>query len=140
MTSEDERAIVKAVEDWTAAWENGDWRLATQHYAADADWTNAFGVTCNSRAELEATLADIFSLPYVMAGRDRVVDHELRSVRPDVVLVTTRVDRSGQLTPSGEALGTRHTTHLRVLARTDAGWTIVSHLISDARVFQQPHH
>lgn len=140
MTSADEKAIVQAVENWTAAWEKGDWRLAAQHYAADADWTNAFGVTCKNGAELEATLADIFSLPYVMAGHDRVVGHELRSVSPDVVLVKTRVDRSGQLAPSGEPLRTRHTTHLRVFARKDARWRIVSHLISDARVAGEPHH
>jgi uncharacterized protein (TIGR02246 family) len=140
MTSEDERAIMRATQSWTAAWEEGDWRLATQHYAADADWTNAFGVTCKNRNELEATLAEIFSLPYVMAGRDRVIGHELRPVGPDVVLVKTGVDRSGQLTPSGEPLGTRQTTHLRVFAGTDGAWAIVSHFISDARVSEQPHH
>lgn len=140
MTSEDRRAIVEAVESWTAAWENGDWRPATQHYAEDAHWTNAFGVTCKSRRQLEATLAHIFSLPHVMAGRDEVTGHEIRSVGADVVLVRTRVERSGQLTPSGAPLGTRHTTHLRVLAQDDAGWKIVSHLISDARASKRPHH
>jgi uncharacterized protein (TIGR02246 family) len=140
MTSEDRRAIVEAVESWTAAWESGDWQPATQHYAEDADWTNAFGVTCKSRSELEAALAHIFSLPYVMAGRDEVAGHEIRSVGPDVVLVKTRVDRCGQLTPSGQRLGTRHTTHLRVLEKGDAGWKIVSHLISDARASELPHH
>jgi uncharacterized protein (TIGR02246 family) len=139
MTSEDRRAIVEAVESWTAAWENGDWRPATQHYAEDADWTNAFGVACKSRGELDATLAHIFSLTHVMAGRDEVGGHEIRSVRPDVVLVKTRIERSGQLTPSGQPLGTRHTTHLRVFARSEAGWKIVSHLISDARASQRPH-
>jgi uncharacterized protein (TIGR02246 family) len=141
MTSENKRAIVEAVESWTAAWgANANWRLATQHYAADADWTNAFGVTCKSRGELEATLAGIFSLSHVMAGRDEVAGHEIRSVRPDVVLVKTRVDRAGQLTPSGRPLGTRHTTHLRVFAQSEAGWKIVSHLISDARASQRPRH
>lgn len=140
MMSVDRKAIVEAVESWTVAWESGDWRLATEHYAEDADWTNAFGVTCKSRRELETALAHIFSLPYVMAGRDEVVGHEIRRVGRDVVLVKTRVDRSGQLTPSGEPLGTRHTTHLRVFARNNAGWRIVSHLISDARASVQPHH
>jgi hypothetical protein len=97
-------------------------------------------VTCNSRAELESTLAHIFSLPYVMAGKDRIVGQEIRCVRPDVALVTTRVKRSGQRTPSGEPLGTRHTTHLRVFARTELGWKIVSHVISDARAPQRPRH
>jgi uncharacterized protein (TIGR02246 family) len=140
MTSVDRRAIVEAVESWTSAWDSGDWRLATQHYAEDADWTNAFGITCKSREELEATLAHIFSLPHVMAGRDMVAGHEIRPVCPDVVLVRTRVERSGQLTPSGQPLGTRHTTHLRVLAQKNEGWKIVSHLISDARASRGQHH
>jgi uncharacterized protein (TIGR02246 family) len=140
MTSEDRKAIVEAVESWTAAWESGDWRLATHHYAKDADWTNAFGVNCKSRRELEATLKHLFSLPHVMAGRDEIAGHEIRSVRPDVVVVKTRIDRSGQLTSSGQPLGTRHTTHLRVLARSDPGWKIISHLISDARAPERGHH
>jgi uncharacterized protein (TIGR02246 family) len=140
MTNDDREAILKAVESWTAAWESGEWRRATQHYAEDADWTNAFGVTCKSRVELEATLENIFSLPHVMAGRDEVAGHEIRSVRPDVVLVKTRIERSGQLTPSGAPLETRHTTHLRVFARGDGEWKIVSHLISDARASEQPDH
>lgn len=140
MTGEDRRAIFKAVENWRAAWERSDSGLAIRDYAEDADWTNAFGVTCNSRAALESTLAHIFSLPYVMAGKDRIVGQEIRWVHPDVALVTTRVERSGQRTPSGERLGTRHTTHLRVFARTELGWKIVSHLISDARARRRPEH
>ena len=58
-TSKDRSAIFEAVENWRAAWERSDSRLATRDYAEDADWTNAFGVTCNSRAELESTLAHI---------------------------------------------------------------------------------
>lgn len=139
-TGEDTRAIFRAVENWRVAWQRNDSRLAAQDYAEDADWTNAFGVSCSSRAELEATLAHIFSLSYVMAGRDTVVGQEIRSVRPDVVLVRTGVRRSGQLTPSGEPLATRHTSHLRVFARTKAGWKIISHLISDAREGERLQH
>jgi uncharacterized protein (TIGR02246 family) len=139
-TTEDRAAIEKAVENWMAAWERKDPHLAVQDYAEDADWTNVFGVRCGSRAELEATLTQIFSSPFAMVGRDTVVGQELRFLRPDVVLVRTRVERHGQLMPSGEPMGTRHTTHLRVFERTEAGWKIVSHLISDARDHERPQH
>jgi uncharacterized protein (TIGR02246 family) len=139
-TTEDRAAIEKAVENWMAAWERKDPHLAVQDYAEDADWTNVFGVRCRSRAELEATLTQIFSSPFAMVGRDTVVGQELRFLRPDVVLVRTRVERHGQLMPSGEPMGTRHTTHLRVFERTEAGWKIVSHLISDARDHERPQH
>jgi uncharacterized protein (TIGR02246 family) len=130
---DDRRAIEKAVENWFSAWAQKDVRLAVQDYAEDADWINAFGRTCKGRPDLEMTIGEIFSSPYVMAGRDRIVGLEIRFVGPDVALATTRIERTGQLTPSGEPLGTRHTTHLRVFSRTPAGWKIASHLISDAR-------
>jgi uncharacterized protein (TIGR02246 family) len=123
-----------------AAWERQDAGLAVQDYADDADWTNVFGVRCRSRAELEATITDIFSSSHAMAGRDRLVDQEVRFLGPDVALVRTHVERRGQLMPSGQSMGTRHTTHLRAFERTEASWKIVSHLISDARDQEGPHH
>ena len=130
---DDRRAIEQAVENWFSAWAQKDVRLAVQDYAENAEWINAFGRTCKGRADLEKTIGEIFSRPYVMAGRDRLLGLEIRFVGPDVALATTRIERTGQLTPSGEPLGTRHTTHLRVFSRTKEGWKIVSHLISDAR-------
>ena len=138
MRSEDRRLLEGAVGDWMTAWERGDPHLAVRHYAPDADWTNVFGVRCRTRNELKATLTDAFAQPHVMAGVDRLVAQEVRFVSADVAVVRTAVERTGQLTASGTPLGTRHTTHLRVFSRTDAGWRIVSHLISDARDPNQP--
>jgi uncharacterized protein (TIGR02246 family) len=136
--AEDRRLLERAVGDWMTAWERVDPQLAVQHYAADADWTNVFGVRCRTRDELETTLTHAFAQPHVMAGVDRLVEQEVRFVNADVALVRTAVERTGQLTASGTPLGTRHTTHLRVFSRTPAGWRIVSHLISDARDSSPP--
>jgi len=115
------------------AWDQGDADLAVRDYAEEMDWTNVFGVTCTSRDELRSLVADMFSQPHVMAGRDLLMDQEIRFIRPDIALAKTRVERHGQLLPSGEPMGTRFTTHLRVFARGEEGWKIVSHLISDSR-------
>lgn len=139
-TAEDREAIDEAVENWIVAWERKDPHLAARDYAEDADWTNVFGITCSSRVELEATLKQMFTLPHVTAGRDAVVAQSVRFLGQNVALATTRVERRGQLMPSGAPMGTRHTTHLRVFARTEAGWKIVSHLISDARDQERPEH
>jgi len=48
-------------------------------------------------------------------------------------VVLTQVEREGQKTPSGEDLGVRRTSHLRVLVKEAGQWRIVSHVISDAR-------
>jgi hypothetical protein len=58
---------------------------------------------------------------------------DIRFIRPDVALVKTRIERRGQLMSTGEPMGTRYTTHLRVLVQGGEGWRIVSHLISDSR-------
>jgi uncharacterized protein (TIGR02246 family) len=139
LTIEDRRAVETAVENWMNAWARSDPDLAVRDYAEDADWTNVFGVTRTSRAELRAFVADLFSQPHVMAGRDTVVGQHIRFIRRDVALAKTRIERRGQLLPDGEPMGTRYTTHLRVLVRDDDDWKIVSHLISDARGEGWPH-
>lgn len=133
MPHEEERAIERVVENWFTAWQRGDADLAVRDYAEDADWTNVFGVRCRSRAELRATLTDIFSQPSVMAGSDIIVGHEMRFLGPDTAVSRTAIERRGQRTSSGTPLGLRRTTHLRVLVRVEGEWRIVSHLISDAR-------
>lgn len=133
MTIEDRRAVEAVVGNWMTAWQQRDPDLAALDYAEETDWTNVFGVTCTSREELRRFVAEMFSQDHVMAGRDFVVGQDIRFLRPDVALAKTRVERRGQLLATGEPIGTRYTTHLRVLVRFDEGWKIVCHLISDSR-------
>jgi uncharacterized protein (TIGR02246 family) len=133
MAIDDRRAVEAVVENWLTAWERGDPDLAVRDYAEEMDWTNVFGVTCTSREQLRAVITDIFAQPNAMAGRDTLVGQDIRFIRPDVALLKTRIERHGQLLSTGEPMGTRYTTHLRVLERGEEGWRIVSHLISDSR-------
>lgn len=136
----DSLAITAAVDRWFEAWETLDAALAAQDYAEDADWTNAFGQTQRGRAAIEAQLREVFALGFVTAGQSEPVGQEVRLLRPDVALVTTRVERRGQQAEGGEGLGVRRTTHLRVFERRGGAWFIVSHLISDARAMGTPRH
>jgi uncharacterized protein (TIGR02246 family) len=99
-----------------------DAKLAARDYSDDADWTNAFWMKRTGRAEIERFLAEVFSRLFVMAGQSKTAEQSVRFVKPDVALVITRVERVGQRTPSGDELGTRHTSHLRVLLKTRGGW------------------
>ena len=92
------------------------------------------------RAEIQKFLAEVFSLPFVMAAQSKVIEQSVKFIKPDVALVITRVERVGQRTPTGEELGTRETTHLRVLMKSKENWKIISHLISDARDPQRREH
>ena len=136
----DQALIEQAIENWNRAWQTKDAKLAAQDYSDDADWTNAFGMKKKGRAEIEKTLAEVFSLPFVMAGQSKTAEQSVRFIKPDVAVVITRVERAGQRTPSGGELGTRQTSHLRVLMKSGGRWTIISHLISDARDTQQRPH
>ena len=129
----DQSLIEQVVENWNRAWQTKDAKLAAQDYSDDADWTNAFGMKRKGRAEIEKILGEVFSLPFVMAGQSETANQSIRFIKPDVALVVTRVERAGQRTPSGAELGTRQTSHLRVLMKSGGRWRIVSHLISDAR-------
>ena len=134
----DQKSIEQLIENWNKAWQTKNAKLAAQDYSDDADWTNAFGMKRRGRVEIEKLLGEVFSLSFVMAGQSKTVEQSIKLIKPDVALVTTRVERSGQRTPSGAELGTRHTSHLRVLLKSGGRWQIVSHLIADARDPQAP--
>lgn len=138
--SVDTAAIEQAVENWNTAWKVEDPKLAAQDYSEDADWTNAFGMTRVGRADIEQLLTEVFALPFVMAGDSETVDQAIRFIGPDHAVVLTRVQRAGQLDPTGQGMGQRRTSHLRVFAKTGGRWQIISHLISDARDTQKGDH
>jgi uncharacterized protein (TIGR02246 family) len=136
----DHQLVEKVIENWNQGWLKKDAKLAAKDYSDDADWTNAFGMKKKGRAEIEQLLTQVFSLPFVMAGQSKTSEESVRMLRPDVALVITRVERVGQFTPTGEQLGTRQTSHLRVLLKVDGEWKIVSHLVSDARDPERRDH
>jgi uncharacterized protein (TIGR02246 family) len=140
MNQQDTAIIESILDHWKQGWQNKDAHLASQDYAEDADWINAFGMHGKGRREIETILSQVFSLPHVMAGRGETQKEMIRFLRDDVALVSTQVERTGQLTPSGESLGVRRSSHLRVFARAPEGWQIVSHLISDARDRESAQH
>lgn len=136
----EQAAVEQVIENWNRGWQAKDAKLAARDYSDDADWTNAFGMKRKGRAEIEKFLAEVFSLPFVMAAESKVAEQSVRFIKPDVALIVTRVERVGQRTPTGEELGTRQTSHLRVLVKSEGTWKIVSHLISDARDPERREH
>lgn len=134
----DSTAIMQAVERWERAWTMQDPVLAARDYAADADWTNAFGMRRIGRASIEVLLKEVFSLPFVMAGDTEHQYHDLRFLGEGVATVRSLALREGQQLPDGTVEPTRRTNHLRVFANRGNGWVIVSHLIGDERTPGQP--
>lgn len=138
---DDAKAIAAVIDTWNHGWAVKDAKLAASGYSGDADWTNAFGMSAKGRGDIEKVLAHVFGLPFVMAAtQSQVKEQNIRFVNQQVALVRTVVERTGQKAPDGQPLGVRHTHHLRVFSKTEEGWTIVSHLISDARDRTSPRH
>lgn len=133
LPDEDLREIEQAIGNWDTAWKTKDSKLAAQNYSDDADWTNAFGMARRGKLEIEKLLAEVFALPFVMAGETRTAGQTIRKLDSDMALAITRVEREGQRSRSGERMSTRHTTHHRLFRKTKDGWQIIAHLISDAR-------
>lgn len=129
----DLNAVKGIIENWNEGWRTKNSQLACQDYSEDADWTNAFGMTERGREAICKRLAEVFSLPFVMAAQSAVADEAVRFLGSDVAVAITKIARTGQKTPSGEELGQRDTRHQRVLFRSGGKWRIVSHLIADVR-------
>lgn len=134
----DSAAIMGALERWERAWEVHDPVLAARDYAADADWTNAFGMRRIGRANIQTLLTEVFSLPFVMAGQTTYDYHDLRFLGPRTAILRSLALREGQQLPDGTVEATRRTNHLRVFVKRGESWEIVSHLIGDERTPGKP--
>lgn len=137
-SSADSAAIMAALDNWERAWEVLDPELAARDYSADADWTNAFGMRRMGRAAIQELLTEVFGLPFVTAGETEYQYNDLTFVAPDIALLRSQAFREGQQLPDGTVEDTRRTNHLRVFAKRDGDWVIISHLIGDERTPGQP--
>lgn len=137
-SSADSAAIMGALQNWERAWEVLDPELAARDYSDDADWTNAFGMRRTGRVEIQALLTEVFALPFVTAGSTTYQYHDLTFAAHDIALLRSLALREGQQLPDGTVEETRRTNHLRVFARRNGNWLIISHLIGDERTPGQP--
>ena len=125
----DEAAIRQVIAHWDKIWHGGEAADVARDYADDADWMNAFGVYKRGGAEILA-----FFVPFGKMNRDTAVkDLKIRYVRPDVAAVWEYYETAGRRTTSGNVYPPRKTHSLRVLAKNNGRWTIVSHLIMDEK-------
>lgn len=127
-------SLIKAiVSRWDQGWANFDAVLASQDYADDADWTNAFGVSRRGREEIFQYLRNIYQSPQVTSRRSTSSISSIRFVRPDIAVVTSYRETAGQKTASGTEYPLRKTRDLRVLAFDHGTWKVTSHLVADEK-------
>jgi len=130
---EADTAIRQAIADWDAGWRTFDPELVSRDYADDADWINAFGERRTGREQIKAYLAHGFTSPQ-WAGRHTTPSTvSIRFLGPDLAAVSSSRQTTGQKSGSGRAYSTRHTHDLRLFARRNGRWLIVSHQIMDEK-------
>lgn len=130
----DKEAILKTIENHNKGWENRDVALVLTDYADSIDWTNAFGDRVRTKTELRTLLTEIFSLDFVMAGKQNYVENDLTFLSDNIALLRSRNLREGQKYSNGQAMPDRDINHLRVYEKIEGQWKIVSHMISQAHV------
>jgi len=110
-----------------------DAHRATEGYAEDADWINAFGVRRKGKAQIEQWMSRLFADPGYQAARITGAPHEIRLVGPDVAVIHSYSEVVGQRTRSGQEMPKRRVHHFRVMAKEGDHWLIVSHIIMDEK-------
>ena len=131
--TKDTAAIQGAVANWDRGWKEFDAALATQDYAVDADWTNAFGRARKGRAAVEEYLGGQFALPQMRSRTSTPSTVSIRFVKPDVAVVNSTRETTGQRSASGATYPVRKTHDLRVFVNATGRWWVVSHLIMDEK-------
>lgn len=130
----DEEAIAEVMGRLGEAWGSSDPTGVAEVYAADAEWTNAFGVVVRGREALGDYLGWLFAQDSDTISAAESASYRrvsLRYVGKDVAIVhgVTRSNRSGARSGEGE----RRVHNTYVLAKKGDDWRIVHHMIMDAR-------
>jgi uncharacterized protein (TIGR02246 family) len=134
-TSEDESAIKALVESQDRVLVQGVGNLA-EVFAADVDWTNAWGRRLHGREELSQFWERGRHDQNYLASKvtPESVKTDVRFVSPDVAVVHSYVERVGQLDPAtGKAMLTRKVHSQIVVSKEDGKWLIQSELIMDEK-------
>ena len=128
----DQAGITATIGTLLAGFQRRDAGLLTGVYTGDADWVNAFGSVKRGSAEIIAYLRGLFADQNFDDGQLAAFPAStLRRVTDDVVIVSTRLQVTGQGLVGGGAIALRdnHSLHKQPAGQ----WQIISEMFSDAR-------
>lgn len=130
--SKDITMIGNHISDYDNGWDSKNVELVLQGYSEDIDWTNAFGDRVQGKEELRALLETIFSLDFVMSGKNNYQAPDITFPSPAVAIARSKNIRTGQKWPDGSPMKDRVINHLRVFKKSDGRWLCISHMICQA--------
>ncbi len=127
--TQDRAAIQAMVQDEQDAWNHGDAKAFSAHFAADGSFTNIAGMQTYGRESFEKQHAFIFSTRYKGSYNELHIG-KLHFVRPDVAIVDldTTLAKISTLSPGAVLFpdGALHTKMQLVLSKENGAWQIDS--------------
>jgi uncharacterized protein (TIGR02246 family) len=127
-------ALAAASRGFGEAWGRGDAAAVASHYAADAEWTNAFGDVVRGPADLRSFLTWIFASNDETASAGEKTSFRsisLRYIGEDVAVTHGRTTSTRGEARAGQE--TRRVQITMVWVRLEGEWKIVHQMIMDTR-------
>ncbi len=136
--ADDEKAIQAMLATAGKGWAERDAKLASSIYTEDAQWMNAFGRRKNGRIEIEEFLKWLFSHPGEKNTRsantpDVPREPSIKFIRPDVAVIYSYRESSGQMSDSGKEMPKRKIHVTQIATKENGKWLIANEMIMDER-------
>jgi uncharacterized protein (TIGR02246 family) len=125
--------VLSAYVTFDGGWRAYDADKIVDSFADDFEWTNEVGLRFTDKTRLKSFLTGLFKQADFRAGAPgRLVIRSIRPLSPDVAVVSSSEETTGQVDPrTGKPVASLHTNELAVLQRQGGRWLIVSVLDSD---------
>lgn len=120
-----ETAVQNLLASFGTAWDKHDARGLASVFAEDADLINPEGRQANGRNEIEQLFQDEHSSRFKTSRMNMTISR-IRTLTPDIVVVTANGDVSGVQVPSASGPQTFHSIVTFVVQNERGTWRIVS--------------
>ena len=123
--AEDESAIRRQIDQFTAAWNKADAKATAQCFTDDADYISSTGQKGDGRAGIEKVLAEQFAGVYKGATLKTTIT-SIRFLKPDVAIVNGSFEVSAMKSPDGKELPVRKGLSTNIAAKQGDKWLIAA--------------
>lgn len=123
--SNDEEAIKTAMATFAEGWNNHDMKLLASVFAEDGDFVSVMALWWRGRDEIEQNHAQAHAT-VLRESHLTIIDTQIRFLKPDVAIVHSHWEITGQLSPEDEKLPPRKGLLTQVSTSQDNKWLIAA--------------
>ena len=127
----DEAEVRQLVKAFDAAATTHDPVKYAAMFAEDADWENAFGDRREGRKEIQDGMVAVMKT--FTTAQETITDVKVRCLGPQLALVDIYQTITGQKTPKGVEIPTRHIRMTQLHEKKNGAWLIRVHRVTDLR-------